>query len=795
MSSCISDANQSEHFAHMTGDLSTTSPVNSSWPCLADASPMLGNLVNLNSEKRFHPGGERNTEWQVTESVALVTAGEAEAVDGEGATFKRLSEGDCFNEQVLLGANGFVGTLRPSAGCGVMTLPLVAWDKIIAEFQEQHEDARRSIKKFIFSSAEKRAGATGGGVELLLRSALFRNASADFTRRARAHLQDKIYEAGDEILGGTQHSDAYMILLDGSACVVEGTLRTSVSAVQVFGESQLVGARPTHTSSIVAVTQCLVQILAKSDFEAVMMQCPVDKRKLNEFRKRMRALSGGWLQRGLLASRTFAESCPEFLTLLCKAAEDRFYAPEEVILTDKEAGVDGNSPLTLLLVGQVTFESELGVCVGTANAIDVFGWLRPGGATQHKRTWVCASKEGLVYCLKLPGPLAQEAFKAFPDEMHRLSHLYARRQATHAILNEVRESWLIDTAVPNLAQIQIFKNCSKKFLLAVAIRLCEQTRNCGKTLVFSGQPADSLVVILDGEVALEAVSGEQVGVVTKGAVFGLVSMLGLFPTRTVTLRAQSACTFLEVPMKALQEALREPGTGTILESLRSFRSRKQAQVERGLPLTMLPIDAAAEEVGVRAVALLADRLDLGPGDTWVSPTREATGGTHFVVFVHGRANLEMKDTVWEEGRLRERHYNVVTLGPGSMLCGSLAEEFGAYIRVRSDCEAYLVHHHDLTVSKASAPSSQQWLHRFKLFEHEVSADLRARLESMKAFIEGRAQHPRDDTISEWRDKKARLARRATRLRDLKPSTSEDGATKEPLAAGTWTTVVFRSREA
>merc|ERR1719277_2273155 len=103
----------------------------------------------------------------------------------------------------------------------------------------------------------------------------------------------------------------------------------------------------------------------------------------------------------------------------------------------------------------------------------------------------------------------------------------------------------------------------------------------------AGEPATSLLLLRSGFAEVFANSGESLGRFSPGATFGEIALLGLFDTRTVTVRALDACHVLSLDAQDLLrvDSVRE-ACGVVLQA-------REEQVRRGLPLTALPLKLSA----------------------------------------------------------------------------------------------------------------------------------------------------------------------------------------------------------
>jgi len=62
--------------------------------------------------------------------------------------------------------------------------------------------------------------------------------------------------------------------------------------------------------------------------------------------------------------------------------------------------VMGNSPLYLVLAGQVSVESQLGVGLDRIKSVDIVGEAGAPGSDEVRSFSICAWEDGLVYCAR-----------------------------------------------------------------------------------------------------------------------------------------------------------------------------------------------------------------------------------------------------------------------------------------------------------------------------------------------------------------------------------------------------------
>jgi len=335
-----------------------------------------------------------------------------------------------------------------------------------------------------------------------------------------------------------------------------------------------------------------------------------------------------------------------------------------------------------------------------------------------------------------------------------LELLFYQREAANKEAMKKRAVWLEKTVIPALGGTALLAGCPHELLEEVAAPLSELTYDKGELIAMAGEPADSMLVLLEGMAEVEAKVGAKIGRLTEGATFGEVAALGLFSTRTVTVRALKPCRVVPVPGKVLQRALSESEMEEVRAAFEHLVASRREQVTKGLPISALPIGVRADDVCARAVALQAERVDLDPDEIW-SPIHDYDPcGPHFGVLVRGRAVMETAS----EGRM------VQALVPGALFPEGPAAEYGVHVRALTACEGYRVRQVDFLVAVYSVPSSQEWFYRFKLLERETRSHLCARLSAVRGVSTGVQEHPSDADIHDWKNRRLKAIERARKMK-------------------------------
>jgi CRP-like cAMP-binding protein len=478
----------------------------------------------------------------------------------------------------------------------------------------------------------------------------------------------------------------------------------------------------------------------------------------------------------------FEKSSSAYVNMVLEAAQEMHIEPHEVVFRVGEQCTFGITPFYVVLEGRLMFQNELEVRLGPIDFGEIFG---EGGA-------LCLTEDGChdvtvaagdtpAVILMIDGSVLESALIAFPEERERLDELHNRRSAIIQDFEMQRAAWVEQVVVPALTGTALFAGCPVELLEEVAAPLLEYSYKKGQIITHCGDPADSMLLLLEGETEVEAKNGAKMGQYTEGATFGEISALGLFSCSTVTVRALTKCRILKVTEKALTRAIDVIEEPMIKMAFKRLVENRRKQVVQGLPLTALPIHASNSDVSVRAVALQSERIDLAPGEYWQPLPDSDPCGPHFGVMVKGRALLE----TCEEGRL------VVALTPGSLLPEGMAAEYNTRARAITHCEAYRIRQNDFLVTVYSMPSAQDWFYRFRLLERQTRAHINSRLDAVKGVIDVLKPHTCDTDLHNWKTRRLRAIERAQRVKVEK----NDALAKLPLMAHSSAPLFLVSEEA
>jgi len=725
------------------------------WPMLKGAPERMLLLLNLHANRRMCTVNDPflATE-QAREASLLLLQGSASIWNAHGEMVQPLQQGECFNEQILLGYPNYHGEyVVPTSVCEVQIVTKQAWDKVCHEFAQEQETVCKSnefaqeqeivckaIVKHMSKRAEIRLGHTPGGTTMLKSSALFRGTPEPFLQSVRDHVEHILYMPADSIIEAGKTGNGFYLLLDGTA---DATLREQVfelTAGANFGEAVLIGIVKKFQKTVTARTLCLVQKLKRTDFKNCLEEFPGTERYFECPVMEAKEKNHDSLPNRVRSCKCFEGCDPAFLDIVCQHVDDHFFVPQEIISSSEPSlhGFNNHSELMLgvsfvyvLLAGQAVQEDELGVTLGEVNIGEVIGEGPVVGMSDGSITNVRAWNRGLVHCARIPSNVLREQLENFPQEKDHLLNRYTFRQSRNQEKIARRSMWLNEVAVPSLRSSVLFSWCDLQLMQFVAANLAESEFAPGMPIAVAGDDANSMFVLLDGVADIESKCGMHVGTLRDGAIIGEVAIMGLFSTRTATVRAQDRCRVIEISADIF-ELKRKPDYEEIIKTkLAQKADERHIQIMNGLPLSALPLAIPAGDVCVRAVALQADRINLLPGEHLEPMSDRSACGPHFSVLVRGRAHVEMSC----DSR------DVMALMPGSLIIEGLLAEFDAQVSAKSACELYRVRQSDFMIAVLSVPAAHEWFYRYRLLERETKDRFLTRLKSAQGAKNASSRRP------------------------------------------------------
>lgn len=741
------------------------------WPCLRGESSRLLYLLDLYAEKASCSAGDKRlSKPPFCESAILVLEGEIAVFDSEGAEIAVLTSGCCFNERILVGARSKPSErLVPLTDCQVRLVSRETWGKVMAEFPHDLNRVRSSILAYMSAQAEIAMGYEAGSATLLReKTAFFSSVSEDFAKAARRLVEDRIFEPGAEIVRAAPENEEEQdyivppqelyILLSGRVWLENPHLGSRrVKFPQAIGEGCFVGSARYYPFAVKADTLCIVQVLRREAIVGIPGD-ERDKQIVERLIAEARSFTLPQLRTRLQGSYSFRYADMEIITHLTRVLDVVVFAPGSVILQQGTDCLLGVSQFFLVLVGKVEAMGAVGTIFGVVGHGEVFGEVGAFGLSPTRSATARAWEAGLVVCLRFDGKITKNAVEQCPHSRAVFEKAWIQLEAQNMRTELDRRSWIQSCAVPALAKTPLLYGCPREFLNRLAVQLKEVSYRSGQIIARVGNQLESMLVMLKGTASIESRSGECIGRMMAGSAFGEVNALGLFDHCMATLHATSDCRVLMLPEHAVREALtssgcKEEGIGDGYQTLIDSRHE---QVREGFPITALGIGASQDDVRVRAIALLAERFDLQPGETLTPISDDDPCGPYYAFVVQGRATVEIG---------HERHI-VYTLVTGSLFVESLAAHYGAIIRAESACEVCRVRQSDfLMVVGASTSAANDWIWRFKVTEKVAFEKLHKRLQSIQGLLNLTAPNAKDEEIHAWKVRKEESIVRAKRRKD------------------------------
>lgn len=719
------------------------------WKIAEGMPPGFEYLMNSAAERRFCDAEDNDslTLRELGRAVVHILQGNALVLDGRRVLLS-LHPGDCFNQESLLGFPNFTSERMMLQGdCEIQILKKNPFDYACWMFAEERQLAKANILRTLLPRLERRQGFSSGELTLQT-SALFRVTPWELATASRERLQPLMLEPGQVLLEEGTEGDKMFFLLEGALRVeVPTELRGAEEACQelvgpcAVAESALLGTLKCHSATVRATRHCVLGALSRCSFQEALALLPEAPKELAKLDRTVD--EGEHLQKWLRQRPSFAKCSKEFLRMLTIGVQHTFFAPGETVVANGEACRLGESPWYAVLAGEAEVQGEAGSFIDTLSTGDVFGEAGALGLDERRLHTVRArlgDGAALLQCAVLSGRSLKAAMERFPEAGGRLRRLYLARADENDRAWKKRTEWLREHVEPLLLRSSLFSQCPAEFVRTVSCRVRLERCESDEAIFELGQAADSMLLIVEGSVELQARKGETVGTFGPGACFGEAAVLGLFPRRTATLRARKKCRLAVITTETLQTVLKLPEFEGIREAVERLKAERHEQVRLGLPISAMPLNVGADDVCARMVALQAMRLILVPGAVLQPLSDGCPDGPHFSVLVRGRARLEMAN----DGRW------VASLKAVSFLPEGLVAGHGAVVRAEVACEAYRVRQADFLVAAGAVPQAawsgahpplKDWYERCRLLEREARSRLGAAFEMARGAQEAAVRPP------------------------------------------------------
>ncbi|CAK9045212.1 unnamed protein product [Durusdinium trenchii] len=701
------------------------------WPFLTKASERLLYYLNLHATRKSTPPGEWVTREGAplpTDMAYLLVSGEVYVTEENGYRIL-MSEGSCFGEHVLIGLDAGISSIEPKTACEVQMVSRTVFEKVMAECPDERDSTVQGILDEMAIKAQQKLGVERGSPEILNRCAFFRAANENFMKLMRPRMYAMLFKAGEFITRERDYADHMFIVLRGSAAVMGDAVSPVLrfTAGTAISEASLLGTCTFYPYAVRAENLCLVLALLRNDFNEVLDQFP-DERELFH---RLLADEEDILQRLprvlKLHHPLFASSSIDFLKAVCEFADEVYYAAAECIIVCGESCSVGETVMYMLVAGNAAVILAHGEEVAQIKSGSLVGEGGALGIANKRSTQVSAWKGGMVRLIRLQGQSIGKAVQKHPDDCKALEMQFLMRSQKNAEAEAIRKEWIAKSVIPLLKNCQIFQGFSTKLISKIAAPLLKIQFAAGKDLCVAGDLADSMMVIIDGEVEAKCKEGKPVARLMTSAVTGELAILGLLSFRTATLTACRQTDTVVVTSAGLRSILKSSEAAS--KHLQKLAQEKLSQIDRGFPILSLPL-GASNDVVVRTIALHSARCIWAPGETWRIPENATASGRHHWIFARGRAVVLV-------GPADHPMNPIQTVGTGAMaiLPEWLCMQYEARAVALTPVEAFRISCMDIQLATLSVRSIPSWFQRFRGLEREAIENFAAKLFRAKAVID------------------------------------------------------------
>lgn len=685
---------------------------------------------------------------RVSQSTLFLAFGAAHAflTTEEYGTFldKELQVGDVFGELTLLGIPYPSGLqLYAHGACDVQMLSNRAFRLACAEFPAEKARYKTSLAERVVSGT----GQVSFGLDALRSCALFREASSMLLEEFCEVLEPIFFLEGEMIIQQGDTGDCMYVLCTGVASLeVDAAHVRDYHAGAIFGEVALLDMGLTRRATIRAVQPCVAQALHRADFHRILEDHPNDRRCFEALRELGQESRGIKCLQQVRQQILFKESEPNFVTRICEVLECRVYFPDEVVFAEGETG-----PFALYLL--VTGECHVSVGgskVSKVLAGETFGETATLGLSSVRTATVKGAESvsgEQCYCFVLHDGVLNKLLEDFPDERAKLEQIAAEKNGLAASAHKRRDAFLqeVEDALPKCGSVPLFGGHSQDFLTAVANGAEEILVEAGKVIVEACTDDATLFVVLEGEVDIE-VGCARCARLGRYAAIGELAVLGVFTKQMATIRAATWGRIIRLPAEALVTAASDDRFESDRTRLAALRERLNRQGGEGLQ--RIRCLRGCQELCRQVLALQAIPLGLEQGASWIPKPIEH--GEVFILALRGRSMLALPGVTGAP----------VTLKPGDSVPDALLRRFGASLCALDSCELCLLPRHMLLAAVMHFPEARSWFDVLRSEQNTIMRTLEERLRMHLAETAARLDHPRDEGISQWVQKRHDAVSRA-----------------------------------
>lgn len=540
---------------------------------------------------------------------------------------------------------------------------------------------------------------------------LFREADPSFTQALEVEVKERIFYPSEYLLTQGQECREAVLLCKGSVNIVANGVQVGLIEVKempdalLFGEFTLLGLWPFPRASIVAKTNCLVQIIDASALSRCLDKYPEESfifRELIEARlnkiyeqeevarqiaeKEAAEAAGGHEARVLRSpsrhkKRTIPRGIAEvkgfnFSSKCIKELESylhkRLFIPQQIIThqgTDlQDVYILQQGSCEALIFG-VVFETFTGSCV--------IGGL-PSVLTKKVFTTVVA--KSTCFVVKISQRHFTAVFEKHQDDRKKL--FAAAQRAFSKMCDEFQQNtWIAKSLEKQLAVMPCLHGSSSGFIVSLAKAVEPRLLIAGQEIFLSSNKEEGadLYFVFEGHFHCLQ-KGAVVGTISPGMLFGILEVFGISDlSEDMRIRSDEICKVGVLTRAKLCDLLRD-----FPEERGKFEELVHNLMEDSVNhhLVALPFFSRLNNQQILTICHLLDRRFLLPDVTVV---REGDGGDFMVVLNCGKAEIIFKSMT------------IGTLSPGKAFGApqmmNIHSRYHATLKTKSTCHILLIYWH------------------------------------------------------------------------------------------------------
>jgi len=395
------------------------------------ADEELDALASAFSLRRYLPGEFLCREGEPPKGLFLLESGSANLfVTGEDE-FTVLKEGESFGEFSLITGRPYPYSVRTASEAFLWLLPAEEFKAISTRYPAIKKALSAELKAPL-SRKEKELA-----VERLAKVPLFKGLPQEALKAIAVKLSIAFFPQGETIVSEGSPGDAMFIIDTGQVKVTRavGPRRAyNLSDGDFFGETALITGRP-HNFSALALSDTVLWILSRSDFEELALQYPAISLALNRLLgEKLLEFERQYLQRELRHLYLFSTLEPEQIEEISSRLKPVKFKAGETIFREGEPA----NFLYLIEAGQVEIVKKIGkdeVTIAFLREGDFFGEMALLRGTDHTATakaitdvdlWGLEKKDFDELLLRYPA-LAVSLSKALSDRLFQTNLLLTQR--------------------------------------------------------------------------------------------------------------------------------------------------------------------------------------------------------------------------------------------------------------------------------------------------------------------------------------------------------------------------------